>query len=92
MSEGAEASEPSIQQESESESEDDSDIDFDPEQIEKEIMGVRSMLRRHCGRHTVSLKARSSELKVVKLHIWNSLKSICIRIILLCTITARSEE
>ena len=36
----------------ESEDEDsDSSTDFDPEEIEKEIMGVKSMLRRHCGRH-----------------------------------------
>lgn len=38
----------------ESEDEDsDSSTDFDPEEIEKEIMGVKSMLRRHCGRHKV---------------------------------------
>ena len=54
MSEGTETSEPLIQQESATESQDDdSDTDFDPEEIEKEIMGVRSMLRRHCGRHKV---------------------------------------
>ena len=38
----------------ESEDEDsDNSTDFDPEEIEKEIMGVKSMLRRHCGRHKV---------------------------------------
>ena len=53
MSESAEASGPSIHQETDSESED----DFDPEEIEKEILGVRSMLRRHCGRHKVLTKS-----------------------------------
>lgn len=38
------------------ESEDDSDTDFDPEEIEKELQGVRSVLRRHWGRHEVLTK------------------------------------
>lgn len=62
MSEGAEASGPPIQQESETESEEDSDTDFDPEEIEKEIMGVRSMLIRHCGRHKVLTKYNEVEM------------------------------
>ena len=56
MSESAEISGPITHQESNTESEDDdsdSDTDFDPEEIEKEIMGVKSMLRRYCGRHKV---------------------------------------
>lgn len=57
MSESGEASGPPIQQEidqeSSTDSEDESDSDFDPEEIEKEIMGVRSMLRRQCARHKV---------------------------------------
>lgn len=57
----AETSEPVTHQESTSGSEDDdtdSESDIDPEEIEKEIMGVRSMLRRHCGRHKVKKKKR----------------------------------
>lgn len=57
MSESGEGSGPPIQQESACESEDDSDEDFDPEEIEKEILGVRSMLRRHCGHHKVLRKS-----------------------------------
>ncbi|KAL9985834.1 hypothetical protein ACROYT_G008282 [Oculina patagonica] len=63
MSESGEASGPPIQQEidqeSASDSEDDSDTDFDPEEIEKEIMGVRSMLRRQCARHKNVAKLKS---------------------------------
>ena len=56
MSESAEVGKIVTHQEiiTESENEDsDSSTDFDPEEIEKEIMGVKSMLRRHCGRHKV---------------------------------------
>lgn len=56
MSESAEAGEIVTHQEITTESEDedsDSSTDFDPGEIEKEIMGVKSMLRRHCGRHKV---------------------------------------
>lgn len=49
---------PVTHQESNTESDDDddsdSDTDFDPEEIEKEIMGMKSMLRRYCGRHKVT--------------------------------------
>ena len=56
MSEIAETSGPPIQnEESDSEIEDDSDTDFDPEEIEKELLGVKSMLRRHWGHHKVLL-------------------------------------
>ena len=56
MSESGETSKPSIQQDSATESEeDDSDTDFDPEEIEKEIMGVRSVLRRQCAKHKVKI-------------------------------------
>ena len=58
MSESAEASGLPIQQGSDSEpSDEDSDTYFDPEEIEKEILGVRSLLRRHCGRHKVLTKS-----------------------------------
>ena len=58
MSECGEASGPPILKESSRESdEDSSDSDFNPEEIEKEILGVRSMLRRHCGRHKVLTKS-----------------------------------
>lgn len=57
MSESGETSGPPIQQESDSESDEDNDTDFDPEEIEKEIMGVRSLLRRHCGHHKVLTKS-----------------------------------
>jgi len=57
MSDDGEASGSFIQQESHSESdEEDSDTDFDPEEIEKELQGVRSLLRRHCGHHKVLTK------------------------------------
>lgn len=52
----AETSEPVTHEEdtaSEDDTDSDSDTDYDPKEIEKEIMGVRSMLRRHCGRHKV---------------------------------------
>ncbi|XP_020609692.1 trichohyalin-like [Orbicella faveolata] len=61
MSESGEASGPPIQQESDSESDEDNDTDFDPEEIEKEIMGVRSLLRRHCGHHKLVNKAEEVE-------------------------------
>lgn len=57
MSESGEASGLSIQPGSSRESDEDSDSDFDPKKIEKEILGVRSMLRRHCGRHKVLTKS-----------------------------------
>lgn len=56
MSESAEAGKIVTHQEITAESEDeesDSSTVFDPEEIKKEIMGVKSMLRRHCGRHKV---------------------------------------
>lgn len=56
MSESGEAGRIVTHQEITTESEDedsDGSTDFDPEEIEKEIMGVKSMLRRHCGRHKV---------------------------------------
>ena len=56
MSKSTEAGKIVTHQEITTESEDedsDSSTDFDPEEIEKEIMGVKSMLRRHCGRHKV---------------------------------------
>lgn len=61
MSESAEAGEIVTHQEITTESEDedsDSSTDFDPGEIEKEIMGVKSMLRRHCGRHKVRRRRR----------------------------------
>lgn len=55
MSDSAESSKPPIEHDSTTESEGDySDVDFDPEEIEKEIMGVKSLLRRQCPRHKVS--------------------------------------
>ena len=58
MSESGEASGPPIRKESFRESdEDSSDSDFNAEEIEKEILGVRSTLRRHCGRHKVLTKS-----------------------------------
>ena len=36
--------------------EEDSESDYDPEEIEKELKGVKSMLQRHCGRHKVRKK------------------------------------
>lgn len=55
MSESAETSKPPIKHDSTTDSEDDNgDSDFDPEEIEKEILGVKSLLRRQCARHKVS--------------------------------------
>lgn len=55
MSESAETSKPPIEHDSTTDSEDDNgDSDFDPEEIEKEILGVKSLLRRQCARHKVS--------------------------------------
>lgn len=55
MSDSAELSKPAIEHDNTTESEGDcSDTDFDPEEIEKEIMGVKSLLRRQCARHKVS--------------------------------------
>lgn len=52
MSESAETSKPPIEHDSTTDSEDDNgDSDFDPEEIEKEILGVKSLLRRQCARH-----------------------------------------
>ena len=62
--ESAEISGPVTHRESNTESEDDdsdSDTDFDPEEIEKEIMGVKSMLRRYCGRHKVTNYKRKDD-------------------------------
>lgn len=54
MSESAETSKPLIEHDSTTDSEDDNgDSDFDPEEIEKEILGVKSLLRRQCARHKV---------------------------------------
>ena len=55
----AETSAPITKQENNSYSTDgstdsDSDSDTDFEEIEKEILGVKSMLRRYCGRHKVT--------------------------------------
>ena len=61
MSESAEAGKIVTHHEITAESEDeesDSSTDFDPEEIKKEIMGVKSMLRRHCGRHKVRRRRR----------------------------------
>ena len=55
MSESAETSKPPIEHDSTTDSEDNNgDSDFDPEEIEKEILGVKSLLRRQCARHKVS--------------------------------------
>lgn len=55
MSESAKTSKPPIEHDSTTDSEDDNgDSDFDPEEIEKEILGVKSLLRRQCARHKVS--------------------------------------
>lgn len=55
MSESAESSKSPIEYDSTTDSEDDNgDSDFDPEEIEKEILGVKSLLRRQCARHKVS--------------------------------------
>ena len=55
MCESAETSKPPIEHDSTIDSEDDNgDSDFDPEEIEKEILGVKSLLRRQCARHKVS--------------------------------------
>lgn len=51
MSDSAELSKPAIEHDNTTESGDWSDTDFDPEEIEKEIMGVKSLLRRQCARH-----------------------------------------
>ena len=51
----AQSTGPVTHQEDNGSGDDDSDssTDFDPEEIEKEIMGVKSLLRRYCGRHKV---------------------------------------
>ena len=55
MSKSTESSKPPIEHDSTTDSEDDNgDSDFDPEEIEKEILGVKSLLRRQCARHKVS--------------------------------------
>ena len=70
MSESAEAGKIVTYREITTESEDedsDNSTDLDPEEIEKEIMGVKSMLRRHCGRHKVRRHFHSRGLQLCKL-------------------------